>query len=78
MMTNYLPVKLESVYKIPYLIKLCQIVELKRGSFEINKHCHFFSKCVRAIFCSEAVIRSALLSNERHKFPMQRGRKINS
>lgn len=44
----------------------------KKGSFEINKKCHFFSKCVKAIFCSEAVLRSALLSNECHKFPKQR------
>lgn len=52
--------------------RLCQIVELKKGSFEINKKCHFFSKCVKAIFCSETVIRSALLNNECHKFPKQR------
>lgn len=44
----------------------------KKGSFEINKKCHFFSKCVKAIFCSEAVLRSALLNNECHKFPKQR------
>lgn len=50
MMTNYLPVKLESVYKIPYLIKLCQIVELKRGSFEINKNCHFFQNASGQFF----------------------------
>lgn len=45
---------------------------IKKGSFEINKKCHFFSKCVKVVFCSEAVIRSALLNNECHEFPKQR------
>lgn len=52
--------------------RLFQIIELKKGSFEINKKFHFFQNAPRQFFCSEAVIRSALLNNECHKFPKQR------
>lgn len=57
---------------------LCQIVGLKKGSLEINKKCHFIQNASGQLFCSEPVIRSALLNNERHKFPKQRVRKIYS
>lgn len=56
--------------------RLCQIVELKTGSFEINKVI-FFQNASGQFFCSEAVNRSALLNNERHKFTKAKSKENN-